>query len=81
LQDYSEKTAGNQGGRLEKLSLTATQAILYFDALTPHQTVTLHYRLRAKYPIHAQTFQSRVYEYYNPDMNAIALPVELEVSK
>src|SRR4029077_4550960 len=32
LQDYHEKTAGQKSGRLEKFNLTATQAILYFDA-------------------------------------------------
>jgi hypothetical protein len=81
LQDFQEKSAGQKGGKLEKFSLTATQAILYFDALTPHQTVTLHYRLRAKYPIRARTFQSRVYEYYDPAINAMAQPVQLEVGQ
>jgi uncharacterized protein YfaS (alpha-2-macroglobulin family) len=81
LQSYSEKSVGNRGGHLEKFSLTATQAILYFDALAPHQTITLHYRLRAKYPIRARTFQSRVYEYYDPDVNAVARPLQLEVGK
>ena len=81
LQAFQEKTAGRKGGRLEKFSLTATQAILYFDSVGPGGTVTLHFRLRAKYPIRARTFQSRVYEYYDPDVNAIARPVQLEVRK
>jgi hypothetical protein len=54
-------------GRLEKFSLTATQAILYFKGLAPHQEVALKVRLRAKYPIRAHTLQSRLYEYYDPD--------------
>ena len=33
LQDYQEKSAGRKSGRLEKFSLTATQAILYFDSI------------------------------------------------
>ena len=33
LQAFQEKTAGKKGGRLEKFSLTATQAILYFDSI------------------------------------------------
>ena len=66
-------------GRLEKFSLTATQAILYFNALAPEETVTLHFRLRAKYPIRAHTFQSRVYEYYDPAVSATAKPIQLEV--
>jgi hypothetical protein len=81
LQAFQEKTAGRKGGRLEKFSLTATQAILYFDSVAPGDTVTLHFRLRAKYPIRARTFQSRVYEYYDPDVNSVARPVQLEVRK
>ena len=79
LDAYSQKSAGGRGGRLEKYSMTATQAILYFDALTPHQTITIRYRLRAKYPIRAHSFQSRVYEYYDPNVGAIARPAQLEV--
>ena len=81
LQAFQEKTAGRKGGRLEKFSLTATQAILYFDSLGGGETVSLPFRLRAKYPIRARTFQSRVYEYYNPEVNAVARPVQLEVAK
>jgi hypothetical protein len=81
LQSFQEKTRGLQGGRLEKFSLTATQAILYFNALSAKQTVTLNFRLRAKYPIRARTFQSRVYEYYDPEVNATAHPVQLEVTE
>jgi hypothetical protein len=76
LQAYQEKRAG-----LEKFSLTATQAILYFDKIAPGATVTVPFRLRAKYPIRARTFQSRVYEYYDPEVNSVARPVQLEVRK
>ena len=81
LQTFQEKTAGANTGGLEKFSLTATQAILYFNAVSPKQTVTLNIRFRAKYPIRARTFQSRVYEYYDPAVNATAHPVQLEVSQ
>jgi len=81
LQAYQEKSRGRKSGRLEKFSLTATQAILYFDAIGAGDTVTLQFRLRAKYPIRARTFQSRVYEYYDPTVNAVARPVLLEVHK
>ena len=79
LQTYQEKSAGRKSGRLEKFSLTATQAILYFDSFAPGETVALPFRLRAKYPIRARTFQSRVYEYYDPAVNSVARPVQLEV--
>jgi alpha-2-macroglobulin-like protein len=79
LQAYVEKSASLKSSRLEKFSLTATQAILYFDSIAPGDTVTLHFRLRAKYPIHARTFRSRVYEYYDPEVSSVARPVQLEV--
>ena len=81
LQSLQEKSAAAGSGRLEKFSLTATQAILYFNSLAPGQTLTLHYRLRAKYPIRAHTFESRVYEYYDPQVSASAPPVQLEVAR
>jgi len=81
LQSLQEKTADQKAGRLEKFSLTATQAILYFNAFSPNQTVTITFRLRAKYPIKAHTFESRVYEYYDPDVTASASPVQLEVAE
>ncbi len=81
LQSYQEKSAGSKSGRLQKFSLTATQAVLYFDSFAPGETATVKYRLRAKYPIHARTFQSRVYEYYDPDVSSVARPVQLEVNK
>jgi hypothetical protein len=69
-----------KSGRLEKFNQTATQAILYFDSFAPGETVELQYRLRAKYPIRAKTFRSRVYEYYDPEVSSEAKPVGLEVS-
>jgi uncharacterized protein YfaS (alpha-2-macroglobulin family) len=81
LQDYQDKSSGLKSGHLSKFSLTATQAILYFDSFAPGDTVKVRFRLRAKYPIRARTFQSRVYEYYNPEVRAVARPVQLEVGK
>jgi hypothetical protein len=81
LQDCIEKSAARKSGRLEKFNLTATQAILYFDSFAAGETVTLKFRMRAKYPIRTHTFQSRVYEYYDPEVKGVARPVALEVKK
>jgi uncharacterized protein YfaS (alpha-2-macroglobulin family) len=81
LQDYQEKSGGRKSGHLSRFSLTATQAILYFDSFAPGDTVLVKFRLRAKYPIRARTFKSRVYEYYDPEVTSIARPVQLEVHK
>jgi hypothetical protein len=59
-EDYRSRSAGRKTGRLEKFSTTATQAVLYFNSVGPGETVTVRYRLRAKYPIRARTFASRV---------------------
>ena len=79
LQTYLEKSAGLKSGRLEKFNMTATQAILYFDSIAAGDTVVLHFRLHAKYPIRARTFQSRVYEYYDPDVASSSPPIQIEV--
>src|SRR6267142_2807393 len=81
LQAYHEKSAGQKSGRLEKFSLTATQAILYFASFASDDTVTLKFRLRAKYPIRARTFRSRVYEYYDPEVSSVARPVQMDVRR
>lgn len=81
LDDYRSKSAGHKTGRLEKFNLTATHAILYFNSIGAGETISLHYRLRAKYPIHTRTFLSRVYEYYDPELSSVARPVEMEIRK
>jgi hypothetical protein len=81
LDAYPEKSAGKKSGRLETFSLTPTQAILYFDSIAPGRGLALSFRLRAKYPIRAQTFASRVYEYYAPEISSRAHPVQLDVRK
>ena len=81
LQTYQDKSSQLKSGHLSKFSQTATQAILYFDSFAAGDAVTFKFRLRAKYPIRVRTFQSRVYEYYDPEISAIARPIQLEVRK
>jgi A-macroglobulin TED domain/Alpha-2-macroglobulin family/Carboxypeptidase regulatory-like domain/MG2 domain/A-macroglobulin receptor binding domain len=81
LQEYQDKSAGLKSGHLSKFSITATQAILYFDSFAPGDTIKVKYRLRAKYPIRAKTLRSRVYEYYAPEVGSFAPPVQLEVRR
>jgi hypothetical protein len=81
LQEWQEKSAGKAMGALEKFNLTATQAILYFNSIAAHDTLTIPFRLRAKYPIRARTFSSRVYKYYDPAVSSLAAPVRLVVEK
>jgi len=80
LQTMVEKTASAKSGRLEKFSMTATQAILYFDLIAPGDSFEIKFRMRAKYPIHASGFASRVYEYYDPDVSTTTKPSQFEVT-
>ncbi len=73
LADLVEK------GTLQRYSLTGRQIICYLERLTAGQSLQFHYRLRAKFPLSAQTPKSTIYEYYNTDNRADAQPVELEV--
>ena len=51
----------------------------YLEKLAPKQVVKFSYRLRAKFPMRAQTPKSTAYEYYNPDNRADAEPVAITV--
>ncbi len=80
LQTIVEKTAHAETGRLEKFSLIATQAILYFNSIGAGETLTLNFRMRAKYPVRCKNFESRVYEYYDPSVRGIAHSAQFEVT-
>jgi len=64
---------------IQKYTLAARQIIIYLDKLASRKPLEFSYRLRAKFPIKAATPASRVYRYYNPEIQAAAPPVTLEV--
>ena len=64
----------------EKYNLTGRQIIVYLEEVEHGKPIEFEYRLRAKFPIRAMTPQSRVYEYYNPDVEDVARPVEMVVA-
>ena len=74
-----DESRNKKGGKLEKYTITAKQVILYFDGLNARQRMEFSFKLRAKFPVRAQTFSSRVYEYYNPTVENKTKPVEMTV--
>jgi hypothetical protein len=81
-EDFAElldTTRGKAGGKIEKYTITSKQVILYLDGLNPRQAAEFTYRLRARFPVRAQTPASRVYEYYNPSVGERAKPALLVV--
>lgn len=82
-EDFAElvdMSRGKDGGKLEKYTITAKQVILYFDGLNPRQAAEFAFRLRAKFPVRAQTLPAHVYEYYNPAAGSRTKPATLSVT-
>lgn len=67
------------GTKIKKFNITGRQVIVYLEKVEGARPVEFSYTLRAKFPLKAKTVQSKVYEYYNPEIEAIAPPVEIVV--
>ncbi|MHB9133311.1 MAG: alpha-2-macroglobulin family protein [Armatimonadota bacterium] len=70
-----------QAKTISKYTVAARQIIIYLEKLDVGQSVTLHYQLKAKYPIKARTPQSKAYPYYNPEQAAVSAPQNMTVKK
>jgi len=66
-------------GMFQKFTLAARQIIIYLEEIPPKPPLEFSYTLRAKFPIKAKTPQSKVYKYYNPEVEGIAKPVEMVI--
>jgi uncharacterized protein YfaS (alpha-2-macroglobulin family) len=64
---------------ISRYDVAGRQVILYFEEIKANATIEFSYGLRAKFPLKAQTPASRVYAYYNTELEASAAPVTLEV--
>jgi uncharacterized protein YfaS (alpha-2-macroglobulin family) len=64
---------------IERYELTGRQILIYVGNLSDEHSLNFSYRLRAKFPLKAQTPASSVYDYYNPDVSGQALPQTLVV--
>lgn len=69
------------GGKFEKYQIAGRQLIFYLKELDQKSPVAFSFRLTAQYPIRAKTPQSTVYEYYNPEVRAVAEPQEIIVTE
>jgi len=64
---------------IQKYSFTGRQIILYFDKIEAGNPIAFSYRLKAKYPLRAQTPESKAYLYYNPEIQDTVPPVKMTV--
>jgi uncharacterized protein YfaS (alpha-2-macroglobulin family) len=64
---------------IERFELTGRQILIYVSNLTADYPLEFSYRLRAKFPLAAQTPASNAYDYYNPDVYGEVKPLTLVV--
>jgi uncharacterized protein YfaS (alpha-2-macroglobulin family) len=67
------------GAKFSRFDLTGRQIIVYLEGLQAGQPLEFGYRIRARYPIKAQTPPSSAYDYYNPAVSAVSAPSAIEV--
>jgi uncharacterized protein YfaS (alpha-2-macroglobulin family) len=72
--------AQQPGPRIERYELTGRQILVYISDLSHEQSISFSYRLRARFPLVAQTPASSAYDYYNPDIAGQARPQVLTVT-
>ncbi len=64
---------------VDRYEITGRQLILYVSGISSNKPLEFTYRLKALYPIKAKTPESKVYEYYNPDISDKSKPVNITV--
>jgi hypothetical protein len=67
-------------GLIARYELTGRQIIVYLEDFTSDQPLTFSYRLRARFPMRAQTSPSSGYDYYNPTAQTTRAPLEVVVT-
>jgi uncharacterized protein YfaS (alpha-2-macroglobulin family) len=77
---YSDLPPEYEGPKVSRFDLTGRQIIVYLEGLRAGQSLDWTYRIRARYPIKAQAPPSSAYDYYNPAVNAVSAPANIEVS-
>ncbi len=65
---------------IKRYELTGRQILVYIGDLSSGNPLTFSYRLRAKFPLVAQTPASAAYDYYNPQVSGEAGPQTLVVN-
>ncbi len=77
---HSDLPSDYAGAKFSRFDLTGRQIIIYLEGLQAGQPLDFGYRIRARYPIRAQTPPSATYDYYNPGVSAVSAPTAIEVT-
>jgi uncharacterized protein YfaS (alpha-2-macroglobulin family) len=76
---HSDLPPDYEGAKFSRFDLTGRQIIVYLEDLKAGQPLDFGYRIRARYPIKAQTPPSSAYDYYNPGVSAVSAPEAIQV--
>jgi hypothetical protein len=68
-------------GTIARYELTGRQIIVYLEDFSSESPLAFSYRLRARFPMRAQTPPSSAYDYYNPGDLTVQQPLEVTVSE
>jgi uncharacterized protein YfaS (alpha-2-macroglobulin family) len=79
IADYKDVPEDFPGAKVERYELTGRQVLIYLTNLSDAQPLSFSYRLRARFPLMAQTPSSTAYDYYNPDVIGEAAPQTITV--
>jgi hypothetical protein len=68
-------------GTIARYELTGRQVIIYLEDLAFETPLRPSYRLRARFPMRAQTPPSSAYDYYNPSDTTVRAPLQVVVNE
>jgi hypothetical protein len=68
-------------GTIARYELTGRQIIIYLEDFSSQRPLRFSYRLRARFPMRAQTPPSSAYDYYNPSDLTLRAPLEVTVNE
>jgi uncharacterized protein YfaS (alpha-2-macroglobulin family) len=68
-------------GVIARYELTGRQIIVYLEDFSSEAPLRFTYRLRARFPMRAQTPPSSVYDYYNPTASTVRAPLRMVVNE
>ncbi|RJP19071.1 MAG: hypothetical protein C4527_28085 [Candidatus Omnitrophota bacterium] len=74
LDDYVTK------GKIAKFTIMSRQLLIYIESMEGGQEISLDIPMKATLPMVAKAPESKVYEYYNPDVQKVSVPQELKVN-
>jgi hypothetical protein len=68
-------------GIIARYELTGRQIIIYLEDFSSEIALAFSYRMRARFPMRAQTPPSSAYDYYNPEDQTVRAPLEVLVGE